>query len=190
MGAPLVIRAFRIPGRLAYGCTDLTTAWPHGGTGLGFTSRVEVVRDGPLEEIPDGAHGVLTKDLVYGGERVSLNGILRDWDADALGQVFPNVATGGTTGFPLIQGGGTVRAGYLYSTRVTVVVFTPQSLIDGNEDIHEMVVLYAALPHVEQQARMMLDLQGERAVPVSYVATARAAGDTYEIGRRRDLTAI
>lgn len=191
MSSPAYQRVLDYPGRLAYGCTDLTAAWPHGGTGLGAchpTVLTMLAQSHPIRGEELAGAGVV--DVVTCGEEWSLATVLRDGDNDALAKCLLNAAAGGTTRHALYQSPGTNRAGYSLSSRVTVVVFTPETVIGGYEDAHDMVVFYAALPYVPERLELPLQLRKERGIPIVFWGAPGTSGRVLQMGRRRDLTAV
>ena len=191
MSAPAFQRVLEYPCRLAFGCTDLTAAWPHGGTGLGFTDLVVVTLSAPVhviqaQELP----GASAIDAVACGEGWSMTFVLRDADPDAYTRFFLNTSTGTVSQRPKVVSPSTNRAGYSLSSRATVLVVTPETVVNGFEDQHDLVVFYRALPHVQATADLEHRLGRERGIPLAVVGIPNASGKAVEMGRLRDLTAV
>lgn len=184
---PIVRRALRVPGRLVWAPTDLTTAYPMGGTEIGFLKKHAVELREPKVEISAEEWGAEVVEVVSGGERVSFVATLADYDEDALAQVFLNSSVGSVTGRRII-GGSTNRAGYLYGSRSGVLAFVPESVISGNDDVDRMVIFHNAIPMVEAQAKLDKQLDLVDQVPVVFVATRTALKPSYEMGFRADLS--
>ncbi len=188
MSVPVVRRALRVPGRLYFDCTDLTAAPPFGGKQLGFMVENAVSRSAPVGEIVAEEWGNEPVEGVSGGERWAFTAILNDADEDALAEVFLNTSEGSVTGRRVIEGGGTNRAGYLYGGRSGVLVFAPESVISGNDDIHRMVVFYNAMPHVQETADLEHRLDAVLGVPVAFVGIRDGSDRIVKAGFRADLS--
>lgn len=144
MGAPDPSKSYYVSGRLAYGCTDLSTAWPHGGTGLGLCGKVfysPPSRYAVAEREEDGA----AEKAVYLGGRATLGCELLQVDNDAYAAVFPS-SSGGLTEVP---GTGTLPGQEVPT--LSNLVFTPTNQLE-----HPAVVLYKAIPTIEINHAMQL----------------------------------
>lgn len=189
MGAPAFQRVLEYPGRLSFGCTNFTTDWPHGGTGMGFCDEVVLTILQPVHLVrAEELAGAAAIDGVVTAEEWFLTCVLRDADSDAIEKVFLNTAVGTVTQHRGIATPGTNRAGYALSARATVICFTPESVIQGAEDQHDMAVLYRALPSLQATAALEHRLGKERRIPLAFWSTPNAASLTGAIKRRRDLT--
>ena len=179
-----------VPGRLAYGCDDLTAAWPHGttATGLGFVDKVFIDWDAPVYPVTAMEYGGEVVQEIALGHRILMSCILRDDDKDALALASLNSSTGSPSGFTIVEGLGSNRAGYFYTARETVVVFTPQSVIDGEDDQHDMVVFYNALPRLAESQRIAHHANTERQYALAFRAVRDSSDRDVQIGRRSDLS--
>ena len=71
MGAPNAMQALRMPGRFCVNPTDLTAAWPHGGTGIGLKVQTRLrLREGFM---PIQAEEFSTRVEVVGPRGVGLH---------------------------------------------------------------------------------------------------------------------
>ena len=183
-----VERAMDVPGRLAFGVTDLTAAWPHSGTGMGFVDKVFVDWSAPVYPVTAMEYGGEVVEEIALAENVILECVLRDDDPDAIGKNALNTSAGSPSGFKILEAGGTNRAGYFYTARQSVVVFTPQSVIDGEDDQHDMVVFYNALPRMAESQRIAHHANTERQYALSFRATRDSSNRLVQIGRRSDLS--
>jgi hypothetical protein len=188
VGSATIQNAMDVPGRLAFGCTDLTAAWPHGGTGLGFMGTVFVDLDSPVYPVRAMEYGGEIVDEIAQGGNVMIRAVLRDDDPHAIEQAALNSAEGTVTQMRGIEHPGSNAAGYFYSTRGTVVVFTPESVIDGNDDQHDMVVFFNALPRLQEAASIAMHARAERQYPIAFRGIRDSSGRIYQIKRRADLS--
>lgn len=140
-----------VPGRICYGPSDLSTAYPHGGTDLGSVRQVVVRRVDARHEIRDEAFGQEIRDIVWGGENWALAFILRQFDENAVATIFPNTATGTTTQHIGIAAPGTVRPGTLLGTRSVVLLFSPYA-----PEISPACLFYKAIPLPEETVELNL----------------------------------
>jgi len=177
-----------VPGRLAYGCTDLTASWPHGGTGMGFVDKTWVEIDSPVYPLVAMEYGGEGVDEIALGGRALIRCVLRDDDTDALGVAPLNSAAGVPSGYQVISGLGANVAGTFHSSRAVVVVFTPQSVIDGDDGAHDLVVFFHASPRFDEAQRIAHHAQEERQYALAFRALRDSSGRNWKIGRRADLS--
>ena len=85
------------PGRLCIGPTDLSAAFPHGGTALGSVREVELGRTYAWYDVTAEEFGQIVVERFLTHEACFIRGILRQYDPDAVGALFPNVRTGTKT---------------------------------------------------------------------------------------------
>jgi len=162
MAADDARRVLRIPARISFGCTDLTAAWPHGGTGLGATRQVVLIRTGGAYPVTAEAFGGEPVEYLEPGEVWGVGFTLRTFVDDALDLIFPNTAAGTNTSRQVISAPGTVRAGNWASGRGVVLVITPEGATQAKSatapDVDApFVVLHKAIPMIEESARMMFE---------------------------------
>lgn len=169
MGAGSPHNAYSATGRLAYGCTDLSAAWPHGGTGLGLTSSVKFAP--PSGAVFLGAErDSTTRKVLYVGGDASLGARLVDWDADALQRIFPNFST--SNGEVLMAAGNdqtTLVEGQEFPT-VAPLVFTPIN------SAHPGIIFYTAYCLLEQSASLWLSSRRWLEVPLLFLGKHDANG--------------
>jgi len=121
VATPAVTQALRVPGKLSYGPSDLTSAYPHGGTGLGLVRDIRLTRDVVAERrIRATEYGGETVEALVPGQEWVISFLLRGFDNDAISTVFPNTFTGATDSLEGIREPGTIRAGELLSDQAVV----------------------------------------------------------------------
>lgn len=183
----MTIRIRRIPGSLCKDPTDLSTAYPHGGTDLGAVRDMVFKPQAKTRGIPAEEFGPQLIDLVLAGENAIFGVVFRDLnDDDWISTVFPSAGTG-DSGRALLTGdpaSGT-RAGTLLSTRSAKLFFSPDSV-----DQHQGVLIYKALPLPEESAQLQLSIGQEVGVAAMFHAIPSSAhsNQTYQFGRVGDLT--
>lgn len=181
-------RAMEVPGRLSFGCTSLSTAFPHGGTEIGLTHEVEVTDDLPRRLLTAEEWGGEVYDAVAGGQNVSLKAVLRAWDDDAVNLWMLNSSAGTVTQHKVIGVPGTNRAGYQWGGRTTVLVFTPESVIGGNDDQHPLVVFHKAMPIQARTVRLPLRLGKKWGLEVEIIGIRDSSDRISKVGFRKDLS--
>ena len=187
MSAPDVRDVLRVPGKLVINPTDITAAFPHGGTEIGLV-RDSQLRFGYRTDLVHAEEwGGQPVESVYCGEVALFAAVLREWDDDALSNVFPNTGTGAISGnrtiLGRVSGGSFNRAGYLLSGKSFVLCFSPRSV-----DRHPMVIVRKAIPMVEETALLQLSLAEELGIGVVFQAIPDSSGRLYDVGKRGDLT--
>jgi len=185
MATATVRDVLRIPGRLLINPTNLNSAFPHGGTELGLTRDAEMRLGINTSLVTAEEWGQAPVEAVYTGESAVFAAVLREWDNDAISNVFPNTGTGSTSGDRTILGrtSGANRAGYLLSNKAVVLLFSPKAV-----DRHPMVLVRKAVPLVEISSMLSLSLAEEFGIGVVFQALPNSAGQLYDIGKREDLT--
>lgn len=177
----------KLPGRLCANPTDLSLAFPHGGTALGLTRAAEFRFGIQTSLVTAEEWGQQPVEAVYTGDVAVFGCVLREWDDDAIGAVFPNTGTGDISGnrtiLGRVDGVGVNRAGYLFSSQSLVLLFSPRSV-----DRHPMVLIRKALPMPDETAMIQASLAQEFGIGVVFQAIPDATDRTYDIGKREDLT--
>ena len=177
----------RVPGKLVINPTDITAAFPHGGTELGLTRDSEMRFGIKTELVHAEEWGNQPVESVYCGESAVFAAVLREWDNDALSNIFPNTGTGSVSGDKTIlgrvDGVGVNRAGYLLSGKSFILLFSPKSV-----DRHPMVIIRKAIPMVEESSLLQLSLAEELGIAVVFQAIPDSSDRLYDVGKREDLT--
>ncbi len=182
---PRNIRRFR--GRLTWNPTDLTTVFPHGGTELGLVRDSRFRFGIATEEIRAEEWGNVPTEYVYKGSSAFLAAILREFDNDALGVIFPDTPTGSATSDQILRGAvsgsGVTLGGTLLSIQSGVLVVSPES-----PETQEFLVLYNAIPMPEETAELQISAGEELGMAVVFRAVPDVTHRMWNIGKRRDLS--
>lgn len=187
MSTPDISNVFSVPGRLSHSPSDLSTAYPHGGTAIGTVGKLTPYPRDPAFPLRAVEWGNAVYDVVEGGNDWVVTAELREvLDADALAAIFPCYTTG-RSGGPILKvkaGTDAQRAGVVLGTAFSrVVVFTPDS-----PDQHPWLILRRAVPAIQATAELALRGNDELRWPVMWYATPDANKDVLDFGLRRDLT--
>jgi len=171
-------------GKLSINPTDLTTAYPHGGTSLGYAREIAVSPSQVTTYVRAEEFGQTIVDAVEGGRSWVIGANLRGWDDDAINTVFPGTAVGTTTSRRYItETTATPLAGALLGSRSVVLLFTPD-----DTDNHPIVLFRRALPLVAETADLMLSLASEFTIPVLFVAIPDTNGKIVDFPMIHDIT--
>lgn len=186
-------KVLRVPGRLAIGPTDLTLAWPHGGTGLGAVRGVRLKRFGGLWPATSEAHGGAPVEYLEAGESWALACTVRTHQDDVIRRIFPNTASGTTSQRRVVSAPGSVHAGDWVSGRSVVLVFTPEGATQAKSATATdadapFVVLYRALPLLAADIEIPLELGEDYALDVVFQGIPDSSGRVLAMGPRVDLT--
>lgn len=181
MATPTVSNIYRIKGRLSVAPTDLTLAYPHGGTALGQIGRFAI-------EIAEGVLPIVDEHYGQPVEFVAATGLtvlschLRGWDNDALQQVLPDTFAGSGSGNRVIRLGSPNNAtGKIQSGRTVKVLFTADRPTE-----HPSVILYNAIPIIDQAEAVRFSLFQEARIPVQFIGL-RSGSKYGQIGLLEDL---
>ena len=203
MSAPDVRKIIRIAGRLCINPTDISDSevFPFSGTALGITRDAELRFNVQTRLVKAEEFGSQVVEAVTAGESALFAFVLREFDNDALATVFPNTATGTTTGNVTIEGRvsgvGVNRSGYLLSNKAVKLLFAPRventvptagSTTNLPLDEQPMVLIRKAIPMIEETAMLQLSLKQELGIGVLFQAIPDSSGRLYDVGRRGDLT--
>lgn len=184
MAAPNARNVRFIQGKLVKDPTNLAIAYPYGGTELGLTTAV-LFKPG-VQARQHGAEewGGVKIENTFIGEVAMLSLTLRGFDADALGRVFPNIAVGAATGRTGISGkvNGTNLPGYRMSGKAFKLLWVPDDLEEC-----EGLLLYSAIPGVEETAELQLSTSDEFGVPVFFLGAVDSQKRVYQMAHFDDL---
>ncbi len=183
MSTPDLGAVLHVPGRLCFNPTNLSTAWPHGGTGLGEKKQLVVKPMRSYSTIKEEAFGQEVIDVLDMGESWMLACIFRSLDGDMLGKAFPSTFTGTSSGLKGISYPGSFRAGTLKSDSAFKLLFTPD-----DEDRHPWVYFPNTLMLVDESAELALDIPEELGVSAVFHATRDSTARVVIIGRKGDIT--
>jgi hypothetical protein len=187
------VRAVRhVPGRLAFGCTDLTAAWPHGGTGLGVVHGLILTRYGTAYPATAEAFAGDPVEYLEPGEAWGIGGRIGTLDDDMLGKAFPSTPTGTISGHEYVTAPGSVHGGDWMSSRSFVCVFTPEGATHAASataaDVDApFIVLYRCLPVMGDPLEITLNRKQDVSIRFAWMGIRDSSSRVMAFGRRRDL---
>jgi len=150
MASPNPNTAFMVSGRLAFGCTDLSTAWPHGGTGLGTAGGISLaVPSSYRRHVAEGT--AATWSVQYLGGDLVLGAVIESWEDDAKAVLFPNVSDGSSQKIVEWPGSDYAPGTVVDAMALSPLVFTPISATE-----HPAVIVYKAMPVLDASTVLSL----------------------------------
>ena len=181
-----VRKILRVPGRLVANPNNYAGTFPYGGTALGLVRDAEFIPDVLVKDVTAEEWGGITSKRIYGGERAIFMAVLRQYDSDALTQIFPNLAAG-VSGDQVIsynpaEPAGTKRPGIYLDDLSFRLLYAPR------EPTYPGILIYRAVPAVDAATRLQFSLNAEWGLAVAFVATPDSSGQVYKVGRVSDLT--
>lgn len=174
----------RVPGRLVLNPTNLAAAFPHGGTALGVTRDQELRPNVKIHEEHAQEWGGATSRLLYCGTRAVFAAVFRSWDADALAHYWPESAAGAVTQERVVApdvNADSTRAGRFIAG--SIVLWSPLAIESA-----PAVLLFDALPMLDETTRLQLSLKGELGMAVMWACAPGSDGRPYAMGLLADLS--
>lgn len=187
MATANVRNVIRMPARLAINPTNLLGAFPHGGTALGL-ARDLVFNYGYRTDIATAEEygGVVTRAF-YAGERPYVAAVLREFDNDAISNIFPNSTVGTVSGnrYVTFTPNAGNRPGYDLTGKTYKLAICPIS-----SKTHPFVIIYYAMPALAETAKLNASLNEEVGIGVVFWAGLNSGNQCYAHGRAEDLQPV
>jgi hypothetical protein len=184
MGAADATKVFNVGCQLIWNPTDLSAAYPHGGTELGAIDEV-LIKPSFKTSLVKGGDDKFAGHVVedhFIGEEWLLGVVLRQWDDDIKNVLFPNTTT---------SSGVAQR-----TVRTTGVTFPPGSrmssragkLLVASKDINAPSLFFRnASPILDPQAEVAMMAIDELAFPMMFRCYPATNQRLYEMGLLADL---
>lgn len=183
------------PAFLAWGCDDLSAAFPHGGTDLGASEtgvRLHAKVGRLVLKAEESGERIL--DVLYTETELMLTVVLHQWNDTNLALAFPGglTAAGATTSEKVIQFPGTEKAGARQSANADVLVASPIDLTNN-----KAILARRAIPMIQETAELNWRLRDPTKLALVFYCTndeaINAANAKYNsrclaIGDRTDIT--
>jgi len=169
---------YKIPGDLYINPSDLTSSF---GTLLGAVRGVHLRPNQEAHELGAPEWADEPAEVLLGRQRWVFGCNLRAWDHDAVSTLFPNVS--GSSGSTVIDHPGTNRAGYKLTSSSVVLLFK------ALKSSHPSVIVYNALPMIDEAAQLSFMVSDEFAFPALFLATrGHASGKSVAVGLLANLS--
>ena len=181
----------RVPARLCKSPTNLALPYPHGGAALGLIAQISFKPNALYVDVTAEEFGGTLVDRIYAGEEPVLSCTLRGWDADALGNAFPN------TSFAIRSDGrvskdrkiryepdvaGLKYPGYLMSGTSFKLLVSPIA-----SEFHPGVLFYNVAPAWDADAELVFKDGNEMVLKIDFACLPDTTGRCYNIGKLIDL---
>lgn len=173
----------KLKGRISADPTDLTLAYPHGGTSLGSVMGLKIIIDQNRENSTFEEFGGDVGEVFKAGQRVRVGCFARGYDPDLLGKVFDSTSTtlGGDQTSIKITYPGANKEGRLGSADTFKLLFTPDS------PTAPAFILYAAIPLLEESSEILLRSSDEYGYPLIFEGIRDDTLGTYQSARIEDM---
>ena len=183
MAAGSATRTIRNAGRLVVGPTNLSTAYPHGGTEVGRTQLVVLQPFGEQYRIEGEGIGRAT-DILEANKRWVFACFLRGWDDDAIDLLMNDGDTVGSVSGHAVWGApGTRIPGRSALARAQILLYVPDDIL-----FNPAVLVYAAIPQWTPGSEIAFQRGVEMGIPFSAECFEDTNGNTLSIGRFADLS--
>ncbi len=172
----------RIPGRLIAAPTDLTIASPFGGTELGMASDVIWRPNLRRKEIRAEEYGGEIVDQVKTGQSPQLGMFIRGFDPAMILKIFEGSSVSSDTGQPNIDYPTDEAPGTLASATGFKLLYAAD-----NKEEHPSILIYNALPLLEEASEVRFSRKSEFGVPVLFHGVRDGSNRIYQVGPLEDL---
>lgn len=176
-----------VPAKLCHTPTNLSNAFPHGGTALGTVARMMFKPNVLTSEVIGEEFGGVTRDVIYCGENAVFACFLRGWDNDVLQKLFPNTSAGTSSGNRYVRFepgvSGQNRPGLTLSDSSVKLFVSADS-----PDHHPSLIIYNAIPMLDEAAELAFRSPQELGFPAVFRCAPDTTGRVYAMGWRKDLS--
>ncbi|MAH48800.1 hypothetical protein CMI37_23435 [Candidatus Pacearchaeota archaeon] len=183
MTAGAIARVIRAPGRVVVDPTNLSNAYPHGGTEVGKSQAFVLtsLASPPFRVECEGLGDA--SDVLEQPKDFAASVVLRGWDDDAVAQFHSDgYAVGGKSGHavdiePASSPGSTAIG------RACIILYVPDDIIHV-----PALLLYRAIPYWPEATDIAYERGTEFGLPVAFVCIRNAAGKILQRGIFADLS--
>ena len=176
-------RVLSVPGRFCYGPTDLSAAFPHGGTALGYVGEIAYRPNISYEGFPGEEYGdAFVARLRYIGTG-AVSAVLRQWDEDALALHWPDT-TATADDNVRISVPGTARSGDEVTGEGIVLLFSP---LDPR---NPGALFFNAIPELDETLQLRFNLSDDLVTAVSFACMRDSTGRDVQVDILDNLSAV
>lgn len=182
MAAGKVSRIIHAPGRVVVGPSNLSSAFPHGGTEVGKTNAFGWSSHGVPFRVECEGLGEAT-DILEPNQRFSVSFFVRGWDDDAVELLLATgFVAGGTSQHAVFKAPVNVPGGTALG-RAVILLYVP------DDTIHVPAVLvYRGIPEWTEGSEIAFRRGDELGIPITVDCLRDANLNTLAIGRFDDLS--
>ena len=171
------------PGSLVVGPTNLSAAFPHGGTLIGGTNGCALQCFTGYYPVTAWEEGGAPVEFIHRGAAWGVGAFLREWDDDALAACFPNTAVGAVSQHRVVSEPGTRAPGHRLSALAVKLLFVPD-----DPKRAPAWILYKAVPMPKEGTDMLFRHDAELGLEVAFAGILDASRRVIAIGRIEDLS--
>ena len=184
MAAGSASRILRAPGRLVAAPTDLSLAYPYGGTEVGKTRLVTLTSIDTTFRIECEGLGGEPSDILEGPQRFIFTCFLRGWDDDAVRHFLSrNYVQGDQSGHAVFRAPNSRFGGASALGRAVSFLYVP------DDPVHAPACLvYRGIPDWSDGAEVAWQRGEELGIPLAVDCIRGATGKMVEVGRLADLS--
>lgn len=180
----MTLQIIRAPGRLVANPTTsfLTTPFPYGGTYLGLVSGFSIIVLGEKFLVWSESYGTIG-DVLQEDTRYEAMCLIRGWTDDAISELFAAAeqTTGSVSKHKVLSRPAVTPGTSVYGTAIKIV-YVP----DNPKDV-PAVMMYAALPDLEENERITWARNEELGMPIKFMCLLDGSGRSLKIGPLVDL---
>ena len=183
MAAGSASRTIKAPGRVVVNPTDLSTAYPYGGTEVGRTNAAVWLPQGTMFRVESEGLGEAT-DVLEANNRCAFACFVRGWDDDAIAKFFSgNYTAGSVSQHAVFSEPGTTTPGQSALSRAVILLYVPDDVIH----VPAMLV-YRGVPEWTDGAELALQRGSELGLPVTLDCIRDTNDNILSVGRLADLS--
>ncbi len=172
----------RVPGRFVADPTDLSIDSPFGGTARGMASDVIFRPNLRRKEIRAEEHGGEIVDFVKTGQSPQIAAFVRGFDPDMTLKIFEGSSVGTKTGKSKVDYPTDAAPGTLGSSTGFVLLYAPDNIEE-----HPAILLYNAIPLLEEVSELRFALKTELGIPVLFYGIRDATNRVYQMALMEEL---
>jgi len=178
-----VARVIRAPGRIVVGPSDLSAAYPHGGTEIGLTRACVLQPVGSaFEVVSEGLAGGVT-DVLEPAHEYVFSCFVRGWSDAAVSRFFrDHYVAGSASGHARYSAPSPPHGSSALGYALTLL-FVP------DDSIHvPAIIVYRGVPDWSESAEVAFQRGDELGLPLAFDCLRSDAGKILEVGMLADLS--
>lgn len=184
MAAGNASRILRAPGRLVVNPSDLSLAYPYGGTEVGKTRLAVLQSLGTGYRVECEGLGGEASDILEGPARYVFSCFLRGWDDDAVETLFAdNHVAGDVSGHAVLREPFARISGSSALPRAVSLLYVPDDPINA-----PACLIYRGVPDFSDGAELAWQRGEELGIPLAVECVRGVTGKIVEVGRLADLS--
>ena len=181
MAAGLAARVIHAPGRVVIGPTNLSNAYPHGGTEVGKTNAFAIQPQGTPFRVECEGLGEAT-DILEANNAYTAAFFLRGWDDEAVEKMTNGFVVGGTSRRAIFRVPANVP-GTSSSGRAVILLYVPDDIIHVPS-----ILIFAGIPDWTQGGELAFQRGEELGLPITVDCLRDSNNNMLDVARFTDLS--